>query len=182
MNARTSIPGNAGHHAVHFYSDDARLCASVAEFLADGIAAGQPILIIATPGHRRQIATSLLKRRFDLDAVVAAGGITLLDAQDTLDRFMIDGAPDAARFRRVAGEAIARAGAGRPGDAVRAYGEMVDVLWRQGACEAAIQLELLWNELAKTHAFSLLCGYAMGSFFKAAARDEVLALHTHEHA
>ena len=35
------------------------------------------------------------------------------------------------------------------------------------------------NELAKTEAFALLCGYAMGSFYKDTAQGDVTRLHTH---
>ena len=47
-----------------------------------------------------------------------------------------------------------------------AYGEMVDVLWKAGQDVAAIRLEMLWNKLAAMHDFALLCGYAMGNFYK----------------
>jgi hypothetical protein len=47
---------------------------------------------------------------------------------------------------------------------------MVDLLWRGGQAEAAIRLEVLWNELASTRTFSLLCGYAIGNFYKQTRR------------
>jgi len=56
---------------------------------------------------------------------------------------------------------------------------MVDVLWKSGQKEAAIRLEILWNQLANTQAFSLLCGYAMGHFYKDANFQEVCRHHTH---
>ena len=63
---------------------------------------------------------------------------------------------------------------------VRAYGEMVDVLWKQGREDAAIRLEILWNKLAHTYGFALLCGYSMGNFYKQAERfQEVCRQHTH---
>lgn len=62
---------------------------------------------------------------------------------------------------------------------IRAYGEMVNVLWQDGQEAAAIRLEMLWNDLARTRAFKLLCGYSMGNFFKAAAIDDIKAQHSH---
>jgi hypothetical protein len=61
----------------------------------------------------------------------------------------------------------------------RACGEMVDVLWQDGLRAAAIRLEMHWNQLAMTHDFSLLCGYAMGSFYKDAGMRDVCAQHSH---
>ena len=56
---------------------------------------------------------------------------------------------------------------------------MVDVLWKQGQEAAAIRLEMLWNKLAMTHDFSLLCGYAMGNFYRDAGRAAIHHQHTH---
>ena len=53
--------------------------------------------------------------------------------------------------------------AGTGGRPVRAYGEMVALLWDDGLVNAAIQLEEMWNELGRRHSFSLFCGYPAGS-------------------
>src|SRR5919109_3492914 len=149
MKSRSIVPGNPGHHAVQFYSDDTRLCLSVADFLADGLAAGQPTVVVATRDHRERLFDELTARRFDLTNLVQAGTLLVLDAQETLDKFMVDGHPDPAAFKEVVGAAIDRVCWFSGESVVRAYGEMVDVLWRRGESEAAIKLELLWNDLAK---------------------------------
>ena len=174
------LPGHSGHHAVQFYSDSARLCASVANFLGDGIAGRQPLIVIATPEHRQIIVHELLRRHFDVDRLIADGDFALLDAQATLDLFMICGMPQPRAFREAMGAVIDRVRKGRDECVVRAYGEMVDVLWRAGMTEAAIRLEVLWNNLAADYAFSLLCGYCIGDFYKQpAAINDVAAHHTH---
>ena len=72
-----------------------------------------------------------------------------------------------------------RAQGGRATTIVRAYGEMVDVLWQQGRTDVAIRVELLWNLLATSYGFDLLCGYSMGSFYKQTERlDEICRHHT----
>jgi PAS domain S-box-containing protein len=96
--------------------------------------------------------------------------------------------PDPRRFAAVVGGAIERslAAAGAVnGDGtavVRAYGEMVDVLWKEDNTDGALRLEELWNELASTHAFSLLCAYAMGNFYRTSDAErfrDVCRHHTH---
>jgi hypothetical protein len=67
----------------------------------------------------------------------------------------------------------------QPDCTIRIYGEMVDVLWKQGQHDAALQLEMLWTHLAASEAFSLLCGYAMGSFYKDIHFDDICRQHTH---
>jgi hypothetical protein len=176
------LPGNAGHHAVQFYRDASGLCLSVADFLADGIAAAQPLVLIATPEHRTLICSELARRRFPVESLIEDKQFLLLDARRTLNRFFFRGKLDPFAFRETIGQAIAMVCGDRIDCTIRAYGEMVDVLWREGKCEEAIELEILWNDLAKRHAFSLLCGYAMGNFYKETdRRADVCALHTHVH-
>jgi hypothetical protein len=66
-----------------------------------------------------------------------------------------------------------------PEGTIRAYGEMVNVLWKDGLTAAAIRLETLWNELAKSYDFKLLCGYSMGNLYKDAAVGEITRQHSH---
>ena len=57
---------------------------------------------------------------------------------------------------------------------------MPDIERGQGHSEAAIKLEILWNKLALKYDFALLCGYAMGSFYKQTTPlEDVIAQHTH---
>jgi hypothetical protein len=172
--------GSSGHfHAVRFYENKASLCRTVADFLGEGIALGQPGLVIATPTHRNGLLAELGSRHFDVDGVQTAGDLLLLDARDVLAAFMVDGMPDATLFKTHLPAAIDRLCRGRKDRTIRAYGEMVDVLWQDGLTAAAVRLEMLWNQLAMTHDFSLLCGYAMGSFYKDAGMRDICAQHSH---
>src|SRR5205085_11235780 len=85
------------------------------------------------------------------------GHVLLLDAADTLAAFMVSDAPDPALFDAVVGEVVRRAAA--RGRAVRAFGEMVALLWDAGNVAGAVSLERLWNTLAHEVAFSLFCAY-----------------------
>lgn len=181
MNPVKPIPGNAGHHGVHFYTDETSLCVSVCDFICDGLVADQPVLIIATPQHRQLISAQLALRRFDVRQLEVQQKAMFFDAQRTMNQFISSGVIDAERFYTVIGAAIVDLCAGRTDCTVRAYGEMVDVLWRGGRTEQAIELELLWNQLASRHAFSLLCGYAMGNFYKENSRADICAMHSHVH-
>ena len=53
------------------------------------------------------------------------------------------------------------------------------VLHTRGQPEAAIRLEVLWNQLAHIETFSLLCGYAFGHFYKEAGADDICRQHSH---
>ena len=47
---------------------------------------------------------------------------------------------------------------------MRAYGEMVALLWDDGDVASALALEDLWNDLGDVRAFELLCAYPMSAF------------------
>ena len=83
---------------------------------------------------------------------------------------------DRAAFDRVIGTLIGQAGAG--GRPVRAYGELVALLWDDGLVNDAAQLEGMWEELGRRHPFSLFCGYRADSVTRDIdAFAEVCRLH-----
>src|SRR5216683_2653541 len=156
---------STGDHVVQFYEDDEFLIDAVAHFVAAGLAAGEPALIVATELHRDAFVQRLRRNGSNVDAAVASGQLIMLDAQQTLLRFMVGDQPDWARFRATIGPVL-QGCRGTAGSArVRVFGEMVDLLWRAGNRAAAIRLEELWNDLARLQSFTLLCAYAMGNFF-----------------
>lgn len=169
------------YHAVQFYKDETSLAGTVAQFLADGLSSGQPGLVIATPSHGDSIVRELTSRGLDVDLLRKTGELQFLDARKMLGAFMVEGMPDAMLFRTTVGDMIEKLCAGRTPCPIRAYGEMVDLLWQEGNSEGAIKLEILWNQLAATYDFALLCGYAFGHFYKE-TRDpryqDVIAQHT----
>ena len=166
-------------HAVQFYDNEERLCSSVADFLAGGLTQRHLAIAIATGAHAAGILQKLAERRIDVDVARRLGDLVLLDAEDTLESFMVGEVPDARLFERRLGGLIDQTRGDRT-IPMRAYGEMVDLLWRDGRAEAAIRLEILWNQLAATRPFSLLCGYSMGNFYKQTRQfQEICSLHTH---
>ena len=172
----------AGDHIVQFYEDEGFLFDAVAHFAGAGLAAGEPILIVATQPHRLAFAQLLRRNGCRVEEAVASGQLTMLDAQETLLRFMVGNEPDAERFYSVLGEALQNSRAQRNQARVRVFGEMVDLLWRGGNRAAAIRLEELWNELARLHSFTLLCAYSMGNFYmpgEGELFDKVCGRHSH---
>jgi hypothetical protein len=167
-------------HAAKFYDSDQSLCSTVADFLSAGLVSGDPALVIATSVHAAMIEEALGNRLIDVLRARRGGDLVMLDAEEMLGTFMSGGLPDADLFTEHVGAIFQQILRGRGNAVIRAYGEMVDVLWKQGNSEGAIALEILWNKLALRHAFSLLCGYSMGNFFKQAEQfHDICRLHTH---
>jgi hypothetical protein len=182
--ARTAgaVPLAADSHIVHFYEHSSALTDDVVVFLADGFDAGHPAAVIAAEEHLTLIADKLRARGFDPDALVQQDRLVLLDAHETLQSLMLVHSPSPQRFNVVVGGVIARLSRLNGNAAVRAYGEMVDVLWRAGNTVGALRLEELWNDLTRTHDFRLFCAYSMGHFIKASSIDSLTAIcerHSH---
>jgi hypothetical protein len=172
--------GEAQHfHAVQFYSDPDALCRIVDNFIGEGLEQGAAAVLFVTPDHAARIESCLRTRSIDVDALKRLGTLVTVDARATLDVLMMDGMPNPSAFRRTVGAMLTQVRREHGQCAIRAFGEMVDLLWKDGLEAAAIRLETLWNQLADTPDFNLLCGYSMGNYYKGAALDEIKAQHTH---
>jgi PAS domain S-box-containing protein len=148
-------------HFVQFYEDDEFLIDAVSGFVGAAIEAGENSVIIATEDHRQAIQSRLAARNLDV-SIDAGAQCVWLDAARVLEQFMVDGQPDRIRFDEVVGGVVRRAL--RDNRKLRAFGEMVAILWARGDRAAAIRLEELWNDLVKYHSFALFCAYPMGEF------------------
>jgi len=177
----SSIP-NPGSHAVQFYESEGYLAGSVATFLASGFAQGRPGIVVATDWHRREIAKELRQRGFDLTYLQREHQLVMIDARQTLESFLVDGVPDESLFRATIEALVRRATLYSGGTRPQVFGEMVDLLWRDGQQSAAIQLETYWNAFGRDHEFDLLCAYGLNGFGTAAdgpGLAEVCRQHTH---
>jgi signal transduction histidine kinase len=169
----------ARSHIVQFYEEASFLYETVARFFGAGLAAGDRLLMIGTPRHSQGIIAAL-GEAVATDAR-RSGQLTVVDARELLDSFLVGGMPDPALFR-AALERLLRVTQCYPGGRLRAFGEMVHLLWSDGHGSAALRLEELWNGAAQVHEFSLLCAYGFSSFREqrdGARFERVCHLHTH---
>jgi hypothetical protein len=163
-------------HLVQFYKSEVGLLKPLTKFISAGLSDSDNCIVIATPSHLSSLNALLRESGTDIDAAQKNGQYLILDAAETLSGFMIDDMPDRELFFRTVGSTVEKMSAtGRP---IRAYGEMVALLWREGNKEAVIRLESLWNELAQTYSFSLFCGYPHLHFvMDGIAQNEITACH-----
>jgi signal transduction histidine kinase len=164
MTANTKRVLTDWHHQVQFYNNDTYLTEVLVRFVRSGLSAGSPVVVIATTEHSESLVEALSQQGFDLHSCIRNNQLTCLDARETLATFMVDGMPDEEAFRHGIGTVLDQVRAGRSDVTLYAFGEMVDLLWRDGNSEAAIRLEQMWNDLAAGSSCSLLCAYAMGNF------------------
>lgn len=172
-------PG-AKDHLVQLYQDDDFLARGVEVYLKEGFATGAAAVLVMTPPHWKLVRERLGRDGIDAGELERQGRLTVLDAAETLAKFMVDGVPDRARFRDIVGGVIGRAAASAR--ELRAFGEMVDLLWQQGQLTNAIRLEQFWNELGRDHRFSLLCAYKADPWDPALAHQDCRGIfqeHSH---
>lgn len=156
------IEAPVGRHFAQLHRSHDTLVESIGLYVVTGLRRGHGVIVILTPDHREALLRHAWYYDIDAEQRQRRGQLVMLDADDTLSLFMHRGMPDWHAFRRAVSGALetaARAGGGT----VRAYGEMVNVLWQMGRHEAAIQLEDFWNELSRIHPFSLFCSYHLDS-------------------
>ncbi|MFL5588422.1 MAG: PAS domain S-box protein [Ktedonobacteraceae bacterium] len=168
---------STSEHFVQFYESEVFLLDSLSGFIDTGLSAGDACIVIATKAHRERLEERLKAKGLDLIVAQTRDEYIALDAVETLSKFMVDGLPEPQRFLEIIGSIIRQAGEGRL--RVRAFGEMVALLWEEGNQAGAIHLEELWNDLARTHSFSLFCAYPMHGFGKAAHGAPFTEIGTH---
>jgi len=154
-------------HTVQFYSEDEVLLDEVSRFIGTALGAGDAAIVIATPAHREGLAQRLSQRGLDISRLASEGRFVALDAAETLSKITTYGFPDRSRFTELMGGQIVSAQKRTEREQhVAIFGEMVALLWAEGKSTAVLQLEGLWNEIAKTHSFCLRCAYPIGSFYR----------------
>ncbi len=151
------IEASRGDHIGYFYGHEDELVDRIGRYVRQALAADAVAIVVASASHRRGLEAWLRSHGIDSDTAGAAGLLHLVDAGETLGRFLVDGVIDGARFREVVGDLIRSGGA--TGRAVYIYGEMVAILWQDGHVAATMALESLWNDLGRDHDFSVLCAY-----------------------
>jgi hypothetical protein len=154
-------------HSVQFYDNESLFIDALEGFASGGLRTGKSVIVIATKVHRVALERRLRARGYDVDQARRENRYIPVDAQVALSQFMVEGWPNKALFNEVVAELFERART--DGRRVRAFGEMVVLLWKQGNNSATVRLEHLWNEYLQREAFCLFCAYPRRSFTQDAA-------------
>ncbi len=178
IQTRENMMGS-GEHVVQFYDHEGDLARAVGVYLSGAVLTGEVALVIATEPHRRAFQAEMAKAGVDVAGAEREGSVVWFDASEVLSRFVHDGEVDPEGFRNAVGSVVHEVA--ETGREIRAYGEMVALLWNDGHVLGAIELEKLWNGLAAELSFSLFCAYHIHSVSgdeHADALHEVCRLHT----
>ncbi|HKV80804.1 MAG TPA: MEDS domain-containing protein [Candidatus Sulfotelmatobacter sp.] len=149
-------------HIAQFYEHDQELVDTLIHFIGGALSDGESAIVIATKPHLAALEQALQDSRVDVaDALIQGRYIALL-ADEALRHFMVNRWPDERLFTDFVTKLITRARAN--GRRVRAFGEMVALLWSRGDGAATLRLEELWQQLCKVEEFALFCAYPKAGF------------------
>jgi len=166
-------------HVVQIYGDDRVFLDGLEGYVGSGLRAGESTVVIATAMHLHGLEMRLRASGVDVDRARAENRYIARLAEDLLATFMEKDWPDEERFMFAVGQLIglARGGEGRK---VRAFGEMVAILWSRGNHAATIHLELLWSKVCAAERFPVFCAYPRDTFSRNANESivEICRIHT----
>jgi len=169
---------SACEHFVHIYENYTAFLDTLADYTSDGLSQGHAVVIIATPPHHLGLSQRLITHGMNVPEAHSQGQLFYVDAEQTLAQFMVGGQPDEGLFTHTISDILERAGAG--GRSVRAFGEMVALMWANGHCSAALKLEQFWDTLCRNKSFHLFCAYPKPIFTTNAPESlaQIRALHS----
>lgn len=152
----------AGDHVVQLYDTDEILMNTLTDYATDGIEVGDSVIVIASTPHLKVLKSNLTKLGYPLDQLIQNDRFIALDADQTLAKFMVNGKPLEDYFMATIGSITKRAR--KNGQRIRAFGEMVVLLWQRGNSSGTLELEELWNKFCATESICLFCAYPKSDF------------------
>src|SRR5581483_5976411 len=173
--------GNCYSHYVYFHDHDSSfLTENVCRYVAEGLSLGENAILITTANRIEAFTAELEKQAVDTADCIRSQRLIFRGAEETLAQVILDGEPGWDRFDASVGELV-RGSLARAERGVRAYGDMVGLLWNSGHSLAAERMEEFWNRLLQSNLFSLFCAYQIDRFgkeFQTAVLDRILRAHT----
>jgi hypothetical protein len=149
-------------HFAQFYENEDALMDTLGGFVSAGLSCGESTIVIATAQHLRTLTSRLTHDGCNMARFMREDRFITLDAEVALTSFMVGQYPDPKLFASFIEGLHRRALVN--GLHLRAFGEMVALLWAQGLFEATLQLELLWQQSCTSRSFSLFCAYPKAAF------------------
>jgi hypothetical protein len=139
------------------------------------------MIMIATAAHTKSFREQLRAAGLPTEPLERDRRLQFLDAQETLTSFLVDDEPEWIRFEEKIGDLIKETRALPETTGIRAFGEMVDLLWKEGRLSAATRLEGFWNRLRRAEPMTLFCAYTvdvLGPGASSADLQELISTHS----
>lgn len=161
INRTYTLANPVGSHIVQVCPNKTSQAEAVAHYIKDGLLNDEAVVVFAGAVLRKAVISKMDALGFDVQTFKNKHQILFFDAEFLLSAFLVDGVLEEQAFQEHIGIPIrtAQLQFGK----VRAFGGMMDVLWKNGQYDTAMQLEDFWNDLSQKQEFSLLCSYSLDS-------------------
>jgi len=177
-----SMASSTPVHSVQFYDSHEALIDRLCGVVSSGLLIGNSILMVCTREHREQLIKTLRRLDIDVRSYARKDRFSMVDADEMLAKFMVNGSPDPEMFMSSVGQLLieSKKAARSKDQGLTVFGEMVAILWEQGNKAGALALEALWNDAMKERAFHLHCAYPNWLFSGVEAeRMNICEVHSH---
>jgi DNA-binding response OmpR family regulator len=148
-------------HEAGFYADESSLLDDYVRFAEAALDAGNGLIIVVGSSRRDRLYQRLQADGVDIDRIIRERRSLWLDVPAMLSSFMVNGRIDEARFWNGASAVILEAARGSRRDPPRVSvcGDGTATLLQEGLVDAAIRLEQLWDDVARTYNVDIFCPY-----------------------
>ena len=159
MNPTRQLINSSGNYTVQICLTENSKVDLVTRFIKEGLLNGEAIIIIAKPALRKALKLKIDELNFDGHPLQEQNQIRFFDAEFLLSYLTFDGVLEESAFKE--NIAIPLINPQSSYKKVRAFGEMVDILWKKNQHDLAIQLEGLWESVTSKQELSFLCAYSL---------------------
>lgn len=160
-------------HVAHFYDSQSFPADEIADYFLTGLEVGEGSFLVATPDHSFQIKMCLQRRGVDAEGLMHEGLLRCEDAEAAIEIYLRDNELTAeALIDSALGRAVELARANSPTGTIRLAGEGTNLLTARGDYLKCIQVEQLWDELARERGIQVYCAYSNDNF-----RNDTSARH-----
>lgn len=165
-------------HLLQLYENENVFLSTLEGFVKNGFDSGESVIVLATRAHLQTLQIRLQFQGYKLSSLKAKDLFIPLEANEALAKFMVNDWPEEALFIPFVSSVISRASAG--GRKVRAFGEMVALLWENGLSGATVHLEQLWERYLHKEPLNLFCAYPKSGFTRDAhlSLQDICACHS----
>src|SRR5262249_46008546 len=149
-------------HDLLFCSNDTVLVDAFSRFIADVLSEGNSVIAVVTEAH----AISLIRRLHaspDLVSAIGERRYIPVNIDEVFAKALVNVRPEVTRSLDTIGEGLIEAAERATGrhPRVAAVGEGSPTMRVRGFLEAAIQIEHLWDAMAKNRRIDTLCAYPL---------------------
>lgn len=170
----------AGNHFVQICPNEAYQVETLTNYIKAGLLNNEAVIVIARAPLRASVIFKLNAQGFNMQNLRNKDQVKFFDAEFLLSGLLQNGTLDEEAFH-MSVELPAQAAKLKYGK-VRTFGEMVDILWKGGKYNLAVQLEKLCSDLCERRKLIHFCTYlltTLDSNAYAQSLERICRCHTH---